>query len=306
MNRYDARMKLNDGDSLGWDTLRVVLVVAEADSLREAAGMLGMSQPTVSRRVAAAERALGGRLFDRSPEGLRPTEDLAARLPTLRRMREEARTVHDALRTTATGFGEPVRVATTASLGAVDVGPRLASLWSSESALRIELLLGLELVDLHRDGAEIVLRYSRPGSPEFVGRKVAHPEFGLWASEEYLERTGPPRRPADLVRHERIEAVGALARMPGAAWLARAAASPAAARCDELLGIEGVVRAGGGIAVLPRHVAVRAPGLRRVLGRHASWKTPLWLLTRRELTRTVRIRAVLDGLTESYRRAPLR
>src|SRR5579863_9615452 len=58
--------------SLDWDDVRVFLAVARHGSLRAAGRALGLSQPTIGRRLAAFEAAFGGpTLFDRLPEGLR-------------------------------------------------------------------------------------------------------------------------------------------------------------------------------------------------------------------------------------------
>src|SRR5262249_55508495 len=58
--------------SLDWDDVRVFLAVARHGSLRAAGRALGLSQPTMGRRLAAFEATFGGpTLFDRLPEGLR-------------------------------------------------------------------------------------------------------------------------------------------------------------------------------------------------------------------------------------------
>src|SRR5580693_2536950 len=52
--------------------LRVFLAVAREGSMRAAGRALGLSQPTIARRLAAFEASFGGpSLFDRLPEGLR-------------------------------------------------------------------------------------------------------------------------------------------------------------------------------------------------------------------------------------------
>jgi DNA-binding transcriptional LysR family regulator len=55
-----------------WDDLRFLLALREG-SLAAAARALRVDATTVGRRLAAAERALGTRLFTRTPEGLTPT-----------------------------------------------------------------------------------------------------------------------------------------------------------------------------------------------------------------------------------------
>src|SRR5262249_57455526 len=65
-------MKANGSASMDWDDVRVFLAVARHGSLRAAGRALGLSQPTVGRRLASFEATFGGpTLFDRLPEGLR-------------------------------------------------------------------------------------------------------------------------------------------------------------------------------------------------------------------------------------------
>src|SRR5438105_13219674 len=58
--------------AMDWDDVRVFLAVARQGSMRAAGRALGLSQPTIARRLTAFEAAIGGpSLFDRLPEGLR-------------------------------------------------------------------------------------------------------------------------------------------------------------------------------------------------------------------------------------------
>jgi DNA-binding transcriptional LysR family regulator len=57
---------------MDWNNVRVFLAVAREGSMRAAGRALGLSQPTIARRLAAFEASFGGpALFDRLPEGLR-------------------------------------------------------------------------------------------------------------------------------------------------------------------------------------------------------------------------------------------
>ena len=51
-------------DTLDWNQLRAFLETAETGSL-SAARKLGLTQPTLSRQVAAIERSMGVTLFER-------------------------------------------------------------------------------------------------------------------------------------------------------------------------------------------------------------------------------------------------
>jgi DNA-binding transcriptional LysR family regulator len=66
INRIERRLKLQD--------MRVLMSVVEAGSMHKAAERLATSQPAVSRAISDLEHALGVRLLDRSPSGVRPTQ----------------------------------------------------------------------------------------------------------------------------------------------------------------------------------------------------------------------------------------
>lgn len=63
--RIDRRLKLHD--------LHVLVTVVQAGSMGKAAARLNSCQPAVSRSIAELEHALGVRLLDRSPHGVKPT-----------------------------------------------------------------------------------------------------------------------------------------------------------------------------------------------------------------------------------------
>src|SRR5262245_47654095 len=65
VDRIERRLKLHD--------VRVLMSVVQAGSMHKAAERLATSQPAVSRAIADLEHALGVRLLDRSPTGVRPT-----------------------------------------------------------------------------------------------------------------------------------------------------------------------------------------------------------------------------------------
>src|SRR5262245_11672643 len=59
---------------LGTRELRMVLAVARSGSMAQAAKALATSQPAISKAIADMEHSLGIRLFDRSPQGVEPTQ----------------------------------------------------------------------------------------------------------------------------------------------------------------------------------------------------------------------------------------
>ena len=60
--------------TIGWEFYRSFLGVLHEGSLSGAARVLGITQPTAGRHIAALEEALGVALITRSQVGLMPTE----------------------------------------------------------------------------------------------------------------------------------------------------------------------------------------------------------------------------------------
>ncbi|MEM9069988.1 MAG: LysR family transcriptional regulator [Myxococcota bacterium] len=64
-----------------WDHVRIFLAVMRASSLRQAADKLGVSHPTIARRLEAFETQLGLQLFDRRSDGLHATPQAVKLVP---------------------------------------------------------------------------------------------------------------------------------------------------------------------------------------------------------------------------------
>ena len=68
--------------------MKVLLALARAGSTRKAAKLLSVSNTTVMRRLEALEEAIGGQLFDRTPDGFRQTALADQLLPVASQVEE--------------------------------------------------------------------------------------------------------------------------------------------------------------------------------------------------------------------------
>ena len=73
-----------------WSDLRIFLAIARAGTLGAAARAIGQSQPTMGRRLAALEADVGHKLFQRTKQGLVPTDEGSAMREHAERMEAEA------------------------------------------------------------------------------------------------------------------------------------------------------------------------------------------------------------------------
>jgi DNA-binding transcriptional LysR family regulator len=164
-----------DREAMDWDGVRVFLAIAREGSMRAAGRALGLSQPTIARRLAALEAGFGGQpLFDRLPEGVRlnaageqllaAAEDAERGMLALERRRAAA----------SPALSGTVRVATGECAGGF-----LARCLSGSTRTALPPGITLELVDelrqranLVRRQADMALRHEPPESGDFYVAKL--------------------------------------------------------------------------------------------------------------------------------------
>src|SRR6516225_2705963 len=171
--------------AMDWDDVRVFLAVAREGSMRAAARALGLSQPTIARRLAAFEATFRGpSLFDRLPEGLRLNaagEQLVAAAESV----EDAVLTLERRRAAASpALSGTVRVST----GECAAGFLARSL-SGPAATELPPGITLELVEarqsanLARREADMALRHQPPDSGDYYVSKA-----GTFACALYRRR----------------------------------------------------------------------------------------------------------------------
>lgn len=277
---------------MNWDDLRVFLAAARRGSHKAAGKQLRVDPTTIGRRLTALERALGAQLFERTPEGLQ----LSA---AGRRLLERAERVEAELHASERELGAAdAQVAGTLRVTASDgflhyvLLPELAALRREHPALLLELRSDTGTLDLARREADVALRWGRPTEPALVARRLTDAEFGLYASESYLERAGTPRNTAALAGHDFIGFEPALDGLPQVRWLRRHVEAPHyVLRANTTVAQCQAATSGYGVALLANLVAEREPRLKRLLPRLAAPRRELWFVTHRDLRGAARVAA---------------
>jgi len=182
-----------------WSLYRSFLAVLREGSLSAAGRLLGMSQPTLGRHIAALEDALGHRLFTRSPDGLIPTSAAEA----LRPKAEAVAAAANALLRAASGLpGDDVgtiRITASEIIAAEVIAPIISDLQCRHPGIIVELLVTNRLQDLLRRDADIAIRMSPPQQDALLAKRIGEVDLGLFAAPKYLLRRRPPRTVEDLI-----------------------------------------------------------------------------------------------------------
>jgi DNA-binding transcriptional LysR family regulator len=288
---------------IDWDDLRFLLSLSRHGTLTAAATDLGVTQPTVGRRLAGLERRLGSKLFRSAPQGAELTS--AGEMLVGRAQRMEAEALEATRLASGRDEGVQGRLTISASewLVARVLGPGLLPLLERHPGLRIDLLASARWANLARGDADIALRPVAFQQQAVFQRELARVGFGLYASGEYLQRHGRPdfsRRCACHVLLLMDEDVPT-ADTP---WLRRFAADArVGARTNGREALAAMAGAGIGLACLPRLVGDRTAGLELLAPPVPLPERRLWLGVHRDVRRLARVRAAIDHLRTVLRRA---
>lgn len=184
--------------NLRWDDLQLFLAVHEQGSLSGAARMLKLGQPTLSRRIAELEEAVGEALFERQSQGARLTAAGHKLLPAAQSMAEWANEAGLSVKKQTYLPEGKVRIAAPPGIAYDVVVPLAAKIRQHYPQIQIEVLSGVEILNLGRGEADISLRTEKPADADLVCVDEISSPMRVYASKAYAARL--PQKPglADL------------------------------------------------------------------------------------------------------------
>ena len=242
--------------ALDWNDLQFCLAVARDGTVSAAAKKLGVDHATIIRRIDRLERELGAKLFARRKTGYELTDPG-------RRAAGMAETIELQIRGgQAEILGGAARLAGTVRIGAPDgfgsffLAPRLGPLADKHPDLQIELVATARLFSLSKREADIAISLALPREGRIIGRKLLDYRLFLYASPDYLARSGPIETREDIKSRRLIGYISELLFTPELDYLPQILPGLSAQiRSANLIAQLQAVLAGLGIAVLPRFLA---------------------------------------------------
>jgi DNA-binding transcriptional LysR family regulator len=287
---------------LNWDDVRVFLAVARHGSLRAAGRALGLSQPTIGRRLAGFEASFGGpALFDRLPEGLRLNGAGESLVEAAEELERAALALERRRAAASPELSGTVRV----SVGEWAAGFLARHLSGGAAAelapgITLELVESPEMANLARRDADLAVRHGH-AIPQTGNLFVT--KLGDIACAVYQRRgtndSGPGRGHRWIAYPEEQGHLGS------ARWLdqrIKAEGGVVALRASNLTMRLEAVRAGVGVALLPCYAADSDPLLERVSQPVPELAADYWVIVHRDLRRAACVRAVIDWVQALFLR----
>ncbi len=290
---------MNMDMNANWDDLRVFLTLAREGTLTTAAKALGVSHPTVARRVQALEKQIGARLFERLPDRFVPTQAGEGLLADTEAMEKAAHSIHRRSAGLSDTVSGTVRLSAEEATAAL-IARYSAHLRSKLPQIEFEVISSHTLANLSRREADLLIREQVPEMGGIVARKLGRVAFAIYAARDFPVKRSTPAALAVLpwvgFDDDHI-------RMSGQSWLLdfRGGRRPEV-RGNNWLVLHEATRTGAGLAVLPCHLGDPDPMLRRIGGIISDVFADQWLLVHRDLRALPRVRAVMDAVIDLFQR----
>ncbi len=283
--------------------VRTLAAACAAASMARAAEALGVDKATVSRRLAALERARPG-LFERRGGRITPTAAGVRALEALATIDLGEARLRAELAAGPQGSRGVVRLTVPAFLAAELVLPALPAFAAAHPEIDITLLATSRLLDLARGEADVAVRNVAPAGPGVVARRACAFAVGLYAARSYVAKRGAVTS-GSLDGHDFLDFEFGTISGPGLAWLPAAVQRARVVfRGDDAALLHTAARAGLGVAVLPRLLADHDRELVRVVPDELV--TTVHVVVREEIRRMARVRTVAAWIAQRLHEARAR
>lgn len=278
-----------------WDDLRAVLAVVRGKTLAVAAAELGVNYTTVARRVSRAEAAIGEILFERLPDGYRPTD--AGQF--VAEHAAEMETAQNALFRGLQGRDARLRgdlvITAPQLLIAHFLAPALQTFRERHPGVSLHVRATNELLNLNRREADLAIRISSDPGDTLKGLRLVNQQNVSYASPAWAARIAEdPKGPIDWIVYEEFGVLpkGVIEAFPGArvAYL-----------MDDMVAMVGAAQAGLGVVRLPFFLGRALPDLVQVPCLPPKPYHDIWTVAHPDVWPSAKLTAFRDVLVPYFR-----
>ncbi|SDR91319.1 DNA-binding transcriptional regulator, LysR family [Brevibacterium siliguriense] len=278
--------------------LLVLLAVSRTAKFTTAAHNLGLTHSTVSRRIAALEKALGGRVLARSDDGWELTE-----------LGERAVAVAEQMETAVAELESPgqgpetvsgvVRMTATDGFSAYIASPAVSKLRRRHPGLSVEIVTVTRQALQQRSGLDIEVVVGEPRVHRAEAIRLGDYELGLYASRDYLAANGFPATVEEVSDHRLVYFVDSMLQVDDLDAPRRLfpEMKDALTSTNVFVHVE-ATRAGAGIGFLPCFMADQHTDLVRLFSDSVAERLPYWMVLRPDSMRRPVIAAVVQALQD--------
>jgi DNA-binding transcriptional LysR family regulator len=281
-----------------WNDLKYFLALSRQGKLVRAAVRLQVDHSTVSRRIAALEKQLDVRLFDKSPNGYQLTDAGLRLLPLAEQIETRSNRLYREIAGKDARLSGTVRVATPEALGSQVIARHITEFKHQHPDIEIELVAETRRMSLSKREADIAISFSRPDSGRLIAWKLCDYRLRLYASHDYLAGYPPITGVDDLAQHDFVSYIEDLIEMPELRFFDNTIKNAHVVfRSTNVSAQFNAILEGLGLGLVHCFMAQRESRLQVVLPEQISVERTYWLLVHEDLRHVARVDAVCQFLT---------
>jgi len=243
-----------------WGDVQVFLAVIRNGSFGKAALSLGVSHPTVGRRIKALEDEAQQALFRRTKEGLVLTDAGDGVMKLAEAMENSALALERRLAGNHDRLEGILRISAAEWFTNTVLAPVLSELTRRHPAIVPEVIASFRLLDLSRRDADVAFRIVPFTDPDIVQRRLMSVPYALYGTPETAQALLTEPSSVGLILMNTGQS-----HFPDVAWLLEKfpQSRPAFKSTSRAVQAQMCLR-GMGVAVLPQPLGDTTPGLQRI------------------------------------------
>lgn len=280
--------------------------VVKAKGFRRAAGATGIPSSTLSRRISELEKSTGLRLLHRTTRKIELTEAGQVYFERCRRIVDEARLAHEQLGDILAQPSGVLRVSLPVDFAITYLAPLITEFADLYPGITFEFDLTPKKVDLISEPSDVAIRMGEPENSLLIARKLTTLTAHLYASPDYLKRSGFPQSPMELENHE------CLGMRKVNSWTLHSGTEQKNVTVSSryVLNSVGMIRRlavlGQGIILMPQAIVADELSAGNIIDVLPEWHAapqPVWLLTETRLL-PAKVQKFIDFLRERLSSTP--
>lgn len=273
-----------------WSDVQVFLAVMRNGSYGKAALSLGVSHPTVGRRIKALEDEAQQALFRRTQDGLVLTDAGDGVMKLAEAMENSALAMERRLAGNHERLEGILRISAAEWFTNYVLAPVLSELTRRHPAIVPEVIASFRLLDLSRRDADVAFRIVPFTDPDIVQRRLMSMPYALYGTPEKAEALLSAPSSVGLILMN-----SAQSHFPDVSWLLERfpQSAPAFKSTSRAVQAQMCLR-GMGVAVLPQPLGDATPGLQRIATPDMPPSRDIWAGYHQDLRHMDRLRALLD------------
>lgn len=284
--------------------MAVFAAIAQTESITGAAEKLQLPKSNVSRRLTRLEDRLGVQLLERNTRSSRLTSIGVCYADYCHLMVEEANAADAVVETSLAEPTGELRISASVLVGQEIIAPAIAAYVKRFPKVQVILELSNARANLIDDGFDLAFRIGENHDSTMMSQTIGTLPLSLYASPDYLSKSGSPKSPKDLINHQclimgrgiktslwKLKRTGKLIEITAQGTVV----------ANDFLTLRNLAVAGGGIAMLPTyaaHVECSSGQLSEVLPEWNAITATLSAIYPSRRGATVKQRAFIDSVRE--------